>query len=320
MIASIAAFLPQKAWASGGATYLPPLQSGDTIALATPLQSVSYSTVNRLKTAIESAGFRFKDASQIGNSYHLLNDSSVADNLNLLFQDQSVKAIVFLCGNGISRILPFLNFDALWQNPKWLLGTGQTTILQFAAYRHSQLSSCFVAPSALPNAENLSILTAGTKRLYYPTRAYESIGHGFASGILLGGNLSALTELIGTPYFPNLENKILIVEDFDEETYRVDRMLTQLRLSGNLHKLSGFIFSTCTNCAAFNSAGTMRLNRILYDHFAAIGIPVGYGHVMNAEGNTLFSLGLRYEFDAASGLLTQLEAAVQSANTPIKPE
>ena len=320
-LATIASLIPKNITALGTEnSYLNALQPNDLVALATPLQSISFSTLNTIKQAYENEGFRFLDASQTGTSYGYYTDQVIAQNLNQLFQNPTIKAVALLPGSGLARLLPLLDFQALWNNPKLIIGVGQSTILHFATYATTQLNGVFVSPTALLNPRNLGVVKSAEKKIHYPALSYQTISGGFSSGILMGGNLSALTELIGTSYFPNLENKILIVEENNEESYRIDRMLTQLRLSGTLHRLSGFIFSSCVNCNAYNSAGTMQLKRILYDHFGSIGIPVGYGQVLDKEGKQLFALGVRHEFDAQSGVLTQLQSAVKNKDTPYRPE
>ena len=108
---------------------------------------------------------------------------------------------------------------------------------------------------------------------------------GRASGPLLGGNLTVLSSLVGTPFVPDFEGAILFIEDTDEAQYRIDRMLTQLSLAGILGRVAGVVFGQCTDCVARNSSsiGGFTLSEVLEQHLAPLGIPAFqgalFGHV-----------------------------------------
>jgi muramoyltetrapeptide carboxypeptidase len=135
---------------------------------------------------------------------------------------------------------------------------------------------------------------------------------GKASGPLLGGNLTVLTALMGTPYLPDFDGAILFIEDVDEAEYRVDRMLTQLALGGVLKRLAGVVFGQCTDCRARGpSYGGFTLSQVLQQHLEPLGVPAFQGALFGHVANQ-FSLpvGVRAEIDAGAGTIRLLEPAV----------
>jgi muramoyltetrapeptide carboxypeptidase len=138
------------------------------------------------------------------------------------------------------------------------------------------------------------------------------IRSGNATGILVGGNLSVLSALVGTPWLPDFSGKILFLEDTGEAEYRIDRMLTQLGQAGILRKAAGIVFGQCTRCtsgAADYSGFTVPA--LLVQHFSPLGVPVFAGANIGHVGNQ-FAIpeGVRAEIDAGAGTIRILEPAV----------
>ena len=140
----------------------------------------------------------------------------------------------------------------------------------------------------------------------------RAIRGGQASGRLLGGNLTVLSALVGSPYLPDFDGAILFIEDTDEAEYRIDRMLTQLALAGILRRVAGVIFGQCTDCRASGpSYGGFTISEVLQQHLAPLGVPAFqgafFGHIANQ-----FSLpvGARATIDADAGTIQLLEPAV----------
>jgi muramoyltetrapeptide carboxypeptidase len=128
---------------------------------------------------------------------------------------------------------------------------------------------------------------------------------------LLGGNLSVLAGLVGTSYLPSWEGAILFLEDDGEHIYRVDRMLTQLRLAGVLERLAGFVFGKCTGCGPGEGYGSLTLEEVLDDHVGGLGIPAWSGAMIgHIEDKFTVPVGLPAEIDADRGSITLMEPAV----------
>jgi muramoyltetrapeptide carboxypeptidase len=137
-----------------------------------------------------------------------------------------------------------------------------------------------------------------------------------ARGRLLGGNLTVLTAIIGSPYLPAWDDCILFVEDVDEEPYRVDRMFTQLALSGILGKARAVIFGTCSECEPGEGYGSLTLTDVLNDHVKPLGVPAWQGAMIgHIPRQFTLPVGLEVEVDATAGTIRMLEPAVAKSGS-----
>lgn len=135
----------------------------------------------------------------------------------------------------------------------------------------------------------------------------QTISPGIAKGKLIGGNLTVLTSMLGSDYLPDWQDAILFVEDVGEDVYRIDRMLTQLKLNGILSKISGFIFGTCIDCTPGNK-NSLSLEQVLKDHIQVMGVPSYYGSMIGHIDN-MFTLpiGVSAKMNSETGLIELLE-------------
>jgi muramoyltetrapeptide carboxypeptidase len=139
----------------------------------------------------------------------------------------------------------------------------------------------------------------------------RTITPGTARGRLIGGNLTVLTAILGSPFVPDFTDAILFLEDVQEAPYRVDRMLTQMALAGILGKVRGVIWGTCAKCDPGEGFGSLTIPDVLNDHIKPLGVPAFYGAMIGhiPEQFTL-PIGINAEIDAAAGTLRLLEPAV----------
>jgi muramoyltetrapeptide carboxypeptidase len=135
---------------------------------------------------------------------------------------------------------------------------------------------------------------------------------GKASGRLIGGNLTVLSTLMGTPYLPSFDGAILFLEDVDEAVYRIDRMLTQLALGGVLKRVAGVVFGQCARCAApGGSSAGFTLSDVLARHLRPLGVPAFSGANIGHVANQLsLPVGVRAEMDADAGTIRILDTIV----------
>jgi len=184
------------------------------------------------------------------------DEERVAD-IHEMFANKQVDAIFCSRGGyGTSRLLPLLNYGLIKRNPKIFVGFSDTTALQLAIYKRTGLVTFLGAMPSVDMADTFDpeseeqfwrILTStravGTIKQSTPMNAVKG---GTAEGVLLGGNLSVFTRLIGTPYMPSLRGSILALEDVGEETYRIDRMLMHCELAGIMSHVAGIAYGQFT--------------------------------------------------------------------------
>ncbi len=157
--------------------------------------------------------------------------------------------------------------------------------------------------------ENPSFITSND--LVQTENRIKTMQSGKATGPILGGNLSLLTAISGSAYLPDWEGSILFIEDVDESVYRVDRMMTELALSGVLGKIAGFVFGRCTECGPGGGFGSLTMEEMLAEHIDPLGIPAFSGSMIGhiAEQFTI-PLGISVEMDADAGTIALLESGV----------
>jgi len=140
----------------------------------------------------------------------------------------------------------------------------------------------------------------------------QTITPGIVSGRLVGGNLTVLTAMLGSEYLPDWSGRILFLEDTNENIYRIDRMLTQLKLAGVLDKIAGFVFGKCTKCTPGDGYGSFTLEEVLNDHIRPLKIPAWSGAMIgHIDSQFTVPIGVRVAIDAERGTITMLEAAVR---------
>jgi muramoyltetrapeptide carboxypeptidase len=135
---------------------------------------------------------------------------------------------------------------------------------------------------------------------------------GIAKGVLAGGNLSVLTSLMGSDYLPSWKGKILFLEDTGEEPYRIDRMLTQLKLCGVMNEISAFVFGKCVKCTAEEPDKAFTLTQVLEQHTRDLKIPAFYGAMIgHIENKFTIPIGIEAEVDAGIGSIVLKDSAVK---------
>lgn len=256
-------------------------------------------------------------------------DADRAADLNAMFADPEVKMVMAMHGGwGCARLLPLLNYDLIRRNPKLLIGYSDITALLLGIYSKTGLATMHGPEGAATwnayTAERFRrVLMEGEAVTYEnPTAKGDTLAQtddriwtirpGTAQGALVGGNLTVLCHLIGSPYLPDWRGKILFIEDIHEDVYSVDRMLTHMKLAGILSQIAGFVFGKCTKCDAGSGGyGSLTLEDVLAEHIAPLNIPAYAGAMIGhiADKFTV-PIGINARMDAEKGTLQLLESAV----------
>ncbi|MBI5326633.1 MAG: LD-carboxypeptidase [Ignavibacteriae bacterium] len=310
------------------------LKQGDTVGIIAPATAVTDpDQIGKAIEALNYFGLKNKIGRNVlkGEGYKTRTIEERIDDIHTMFGDKDVSAIFCLRGGyGSAGLLDKIDYDLIKSNPKIFIGYSDITALHLAINKYSSLIT-FHGPVLLSGFSNYTadyfskalfntnplgkIVNPESKsgiRLVHPTR---TIKPGKATGKLIGGNLSIICSLMGTPYEIETKDKILFIEDVGEEPYRIDRMLTQLRLAGKLNSTAGIIFGECTEC---NSDGLnpshiwdYTLGEVLDKILGNLNIPVFYGLTFGHTNDQItIPEGVEAEMDADDRVLNILESGV----------
>jgi muramoyltetrapeptide carboxypeptidase len=307
----------------------PKLGIGDTISIVAPAGTIEQRDgFNRGIAALERMGFRVRFSERIFESSRYLagDDSARAEELMNAFEDPSVHGIMALRGGyGCSRLISHLMEKRLRQHPKIFVGFSDLTTLHMYFRRRFgwiTIHGPMVASSSLgsiPADQEQHFLSLCTDPGYRPSLSFDRMETWFpgsAEGILVGGCLSIIAAGIGTPYEIKTEGKILFLEDQGEPPYRLDRMLTQLQLSGKLESISGVLLGSFLDCdpspeghsgirSNYTAMDTLR------DILTSLKVPVLSGFPAGHDvDNWAIPLGAKVLMDADARSIRFLESAV----------
>ena len=301
----------------------PRLRLGDTVGLISPAGIVDSEDVKEAQKTFAALGLKVKLGRHILDRYGYLagKDRDRAADVNAMFADKSVNAIIAMRGGwGGNRILPLLNYNSIRANPKIIMGYSDITSLLLAITARSGLVT-FHGPVATSTWNNFTL--EYVKSVLFDAQAVtmnntlitklnrEIITPGKAKGKFIGGNLSVINSMLGSPYLPEWKGSILFIEDIGEDIYRVDRMLVQLKNAGILNQLSGFVFGQCTRCS-MGDEPSLTLMQVLQEHLRPLNIPAWYGSMIgHIRDKFTLPIGIQVEIDANAGTIKMLEAAVR---------
>lgn len=285
------------------------LKPGDTIGIAAPASPFDRNRFNKGVSVLESMGFNIYIPEEIYNvkGYLAGEDYQRAAIINNLFSEKKIKAVFFARGGfGSMKLLPLLDYKTISKNPKILIGYSDISALLSAIYKKCGLIS-FHGPmlTTLADAPKktihamLSVLTSQSDIKIKPKRAVV-LNPGRVSGTLLGGNLSTLCHLTGTPYLPYFKDCILVIEDRGEALYRIDRMLTHMKLAGYFKGLAGLALGSFTECGQVKE-----IYKLIQDLFKEYDIPVLAGlEAGHGKENITIPFGLKADLDTDSKMLS----------------
>jgi muramoyltetrapeptide carboxypeptidase len=294
----------------------PRLRKGQAIGIVAPAGPVSPSEIQPGIDLLEAAGYKVISSPHLYGTqgYVAGDDGTRLEDLHSMFSDGHVRAIFCARGGyGSLRLLEKMNFELIRRNPKILLGYSDITALLLAIYKETGLVTFHgavvteLAKNRKRNLQSFLDLVSSKNSLTLNLTKGMALIPGKANGTLLGGNLSLICHLTGTPFIPSLKNAILFIEDKGEPLYRIDRMLTHLRLSGLLQDLSALIVGTFKGCG-----DTSSLNQVLADTLLDLKIPVIRGlPVGHGRENHSLPIGVQAEIDTKGMTLTITESCTQ---------
>lgn len=310
----------------------PRLRAGDTIGLFGSGTRLTEEWIAQSVANVQAMGFKVRLGRHVRalHGHYAGTAAQRVEDLHQLWADGDVRALWSIRGGaGTAQMLPHLDYAALRRNPKPVIGYSDVTALHLALLRHAGLV-CFHGPAGVSTFTPYSVRHLRAVLMEpRPTTLLErspehraraaaepqfrarTVRAGVAEGALVGGNLSVLSALVGTPFGALTEGALLFLEDVGEQPYRVDRMLTQLELAGLLRGSAGLMGGVFENCEAPPDSPRMPLADVIDARFGSAGVPALYGASFgHVRDQFTLPLGVRARLDAQAQTLTLLEAAV----------
>lgn len=294
------------------------LTPGDTVGIISPSIVLSEKSSLNLDASLEylhALGLKTVLAPTALTGLRLTpnSDTEKARDIMDMYRNPQIKALFAAHGGASSlRLLPLLDYEVIRANPKPIFGFSDSTTLQLGIY--AQTGQPFVTGISLEYefrgrtihplvSQSLQNILSGKK---FRCSEGQTLNGGSAEGILLGECLSCITQLQGTPYFPSLKETLLLIEDECEPPYKIDQMLTQLKMHPDFGGVKGIIFGRFSECTS-NADTHGTVNEVI-DAFAQnIDIPVikdfPFGHFPR---RCVLPCGIRYRLDADACVLEQI--------------
>ena len=292
---------------------IPPyLHKGDTIGLVCP---AGFMPLEKAQTAIDTLqqwGFKVKTGKTVGSeskNYFSGTDEERLDDLQQMMDGKNIKAIMCARGGyGMGRIIDDLNFKKFKKNPKWIIGFSDITVLHSHLYTNYKIPSLHAPMAAAFNDDEYKneFVQSLRKALIGEKGSYKCEAHPFnkngkTEGRLVGGNLSLLAHLVGTPSDINTKNKILFIEDIGEYVYNVDRMIYQLKRSGKLKDLAGLIVGKFSEMKDTERPFGQTAEEVIRDVVKDYDYPVCFGFpVSHDKENYALKIGIKYKLSVST--------------------
>lgn len=285
---------------------IPPyLKQGDTIGMICPSGFMPLEKAQKCIDTLQQWGFKIKVGKTVGNqsNYFSGTDDERLNDLQQMLDDENVKAIFCARGGyGLSRIIDDINFNKFIQNPKWIIGYSDITLLHAHIYSNCNIASLHAPMAAAFNEmetseayiQSIYNCLTGVHQTYTITSTALN-RNGICNGELVGGNLALLAHIIGTKSDINTQYKILFIEDVGEYKYNIDRMLMQLKRAGKLDALAGLIVGKFAEIKDTTIRFGQTVEEIILDIVKEYNYPVCFdfpvGHV---KENYALKVGVEY--------------------------
>ena len=300
------------------------LLKGDTIAITGPAGAIyEPETIDRITSRLTELGFKTVLGKTLYERFGYLagTDQTRADELMGYYRDANVKAILTMRGGwGCARILDLIDYNVIAQNPKILIGFSDITSLVNAVYRKTGIIT-YHGPCGYSTWTDFSTIqvtkaiAVGAPFTMQNPDDYKqdliTLSPGKAEGDLVGGNITVLVSMIGTPYEPEWKDKILFLEETNEEPYRIDRMFWQMKQAGIFDQVKGIVFGSFNKCFPEEPEKSFTLQEVLEQHFKGLQIPVYMGATFgHMSPKFTLPIGVNAEIDADHFTIRTLEQSV----------
>jgi muramoyltetrapeptide carboxypeptidase len=290
---------------------IPPfLKKGDKIGIVSTASRIDRKVVDPAIDLLFSLGYNVLIGKHTFSSFHQYSstDAERASDLQTMIDNPEIKAIICSRGGyGTLRTLELINFSHFIQNPKWIIGFSDVTVL------HSKLNNLGITSihgvmpryflldgKKSPSLQTLLDTLTG-QPINYEISSDVNNRSGKAVGQLVGGNLSILYSMRGTPYDIDTTGKILFIEDLGEYLYHLDRMMMNLKAGGKLENLAALLVGNFSGMKDLDEPYGLSVEEIIFDAVSEYGFPVAFkfpaGH---AQDNFALKLGVETTIEVTS--------------------
>jgi muramoyltetrapeptide carboxypeptidase len=267
-----------------------PLAKGDTIGVVAPASWPAVEKAEKAAKLFENLGLRVQFGQSLSRKHGYLagTDEQRIEELHRMFADPNIKGIFCACGGyGTGRIASRLDYGLIEANPKVFWGYSDITFLLNAIFQRTGLVT-FHGPmlsSDLGEDDIHPVTLQSLQQVIEPRHVcyteeispLQAVVEGEATGTIVGGNLTLLTSTLGTPFEIDTRGKLLFLEDVDEEPYRIDRMLNQLKMAGKLDEAAGILLCDFNNCVPMKRKESLTLEQLFADYIKPTGKPAMAG-------------------------------------------
>ncbi|WP_409291908.1 LD-carboxypeptidase [Peribacillus sp. SCS-37] len=261
------------------------LQAGDCVGIIAPASPPDQESLQRSLSFLEGLGLKVKMGRYVKKEYGYLAgaDAERLEDLHEMFLDDEVKAVICAGGGyGTARIASEIDYSIIKAHPKIFWGYSDITFLHTAIYQETGLVT-FHGPMLASDIGKQDVhqdskasfeqLFNGEGFVYSEQISrLETLVEGKAEGLFCGGNLSLMASSIGTPFEIDTKDKIVLIEDINEEPRAVDSMLNQLYMAGRLTGAAGFVIGNFNNCVSERKL-SLSLDEVLDHYFKLAGKP-----------------------------------------------
>lgn len=292
------------------------LKSGDKVGVISPSSFIEKGSIEEGISYLESFGLTTVLGNYTNSIYRYMggNDEQRAQDIMDFFKNPEIKAIFCTRGGGGStRLLPYLDYEVIKNNPKPIFGLSDSTGLQNAIYAKSGNISYtgFLLVYDFRSGAIDGLVDASLQEIFKGNKLVikdgETVISGVAEGAIIGGNIATFCRLFGTGYCPDFKDKILLLEDVGGKTWQLDLMLEQIKQQANFDKLKGIVFGAFTNCQQFDvEDGTVDENIAYFCD--GLNIPIiknfTYGHIPSRH---VLPIGKLCRLDANNCCLEEID-------------
>lgn len=292
---------------------VPPfLKQGDKIGIVSTASRIDRQVVDPAIDLLRSLGYLVEIGEHTFSGFHQYASTDIerASDLQIMLDNPEIKAIICSRGGyGTLRTLELIDFSKFIKTPKWIIGFSDVTVLHsklnilgFASI-HGVMPKYFIQEDKQSISFQSMLNSLNGQSLNYEIPFDENNRTGMATGQLVGGNLSILYSLRGTPYDIDTKGKILFIEDLGEYLYHLDRMLMNLKTGGRLAHLSGLLVGNFSGMKDLDEPYGKSVEEIIYDSVGQYDFPVAFqfpaGH---ARENFALKFGIEATFEVTDSL------------------